>query len=212
MENKISVAVVEDNRDIREGLRIMLETTEGFVLSGLYESTERAIQEIPYKIPDVILMDIKFPSGMNGIECVKVLKDRLPDLDILMLTSYAEDDLVFQSLKAGACGYLEKNTSLPKLMEAIKDVKSGGAPMSSTIARMVVNSFNHQHNEEPDLTRREKEVLEELCRGKSYKMIADSIFVSEDTVRFHIKKIYKKLQVNSKSEAVIKALKNNLIG
>ena len=212
MEDKISVAVVEDNRDIREGLKIMLESTKGFILSGVYESTEKALQDIPLKNPDVVLMDIMFPSGMNGIECVKALKDKMPELDFLMLTSYSEDDLVFQSLKAGACGYLDKNTSLDRLIEAIKDVKGGGAPMTSNIARMVVKSFNHHHTQEPDLTRREKEVLEQLCQGKSYKMIADSIFVSEDTVRFHIKKIYKKLQVNSKSEAVIKALKNNLIG
>jgi DNA-binding NarL/FixJ family response regulator len=159
-------------------------------------------------------MDIMFPSGMNGIECVKHLKDRMPehDIDILMLSSYAEDELVFQSLKVGACGYLDKNTSLPRLIESIREVREGGAPMSSVIARMVVSSFKHDSSQEPELTRREKEVLEQLCKGKSYKMIADSIFVSEDTVRFHIKKIYKKLQVNSKSEAVIKALKNNLIG
>lgn len=212
MDNLISVAIVEDNRDIREGLRIMLENTPGFVLSGVYETAEKALQDIPSKNPDVVLMDIMFPGGMNGIECVKHLKDKAPELDILMLTSYAEDELVFQSLKAGACGYLDKNTSLPKLIESIKEVKEGGAPMTSSIARMVVKSFNMHTSQEPDLTRREKEVLEQLCQGKSYKMIADSIFVSEDTVRFHIKKIYKKLQVNSKSEAVIKALKNNLIG
>ncbi len=211
MENSIGVAIVEDNRDIREGLRIMMETAEGFHLSGVYDTAEKALIEIPLHLPDVILMDIKFPGGMDGIECVRLLKDKLPDLDVLMLTSYSEDELVFQSLKAGACGYLDKNISLPKLIEAIKEVKQGGAPMSSLIARMVVKSFNHHPTDEPELTRREKEVLEQLCQGKSYKMIADSIYVSEDTVRFHIKKIYKKLQVNSKSEAVIKALKNNLI-
>lgn len=211
MENTIRVAIVEDNRDIREGLKIMLETAEGFELAGVYDTTEKALAQIPNNLPQVVLMDIMFPSGMNGIDCVRVLKDKLPDLDVLMLTSYAEDDLVFQSLKAGACGYLDKNISLPKLIDAIREAHDGGAPMSSTIARMVVSSFNTHPSEEPELTRREKEVLEQLCQGKSYKMIADSIFVSEDTVRFHIKKIYKKLQVNSKSEAVIKALKNNLI-
>ena len=211
MENSIGVAIVEDNRDIREGLRIMMETAEGFHLAGVYDTTEKALVEIQSHLPDVVLMDIKFPGGMDGIECVRLLKDKLPDLDVLMLTSYSEDELVFQSLKAGACGYLDKNISLPKLIEAIKEVRQGGAPMSSLIARMVVKSFNHHATDEPELTRREKEVLEQLCQGKSYKMIADSIYVSEDTVRFHIKKIYKKLQVNSKSEAVIKALKNNLI-
>lgn len=207
----ISVAIVEDNRDIREGLRIMLENTPDFTLAGVYESAEKALLDIPLKKPQVVLMDIMFPSGMNGIECVKHLKDKMTELDVLMLTSYAEDDLVFQSLKAGACGYLDKNTSLPRLLEAIKEAHAGGAPMSSNIARMVVTSFNRPQKLEANLTRREQEVLEHLCEGKSYKMIADKLFITEDAIRFHIKKIYKKLEVNSKSEAIIVAMREGLI-
>ncbi|MEM6723657.1 MAG: response regulator transcription factor [Bacteroidota bacterium] len=206
----IQVAIVDDKRDIREGLQIILNNAEDCRCVATYQDAESAIQDIPKLKPDVVLMDIGLP-GMNGIECVKILKDALPNLDIIMLTVHADDDSVFQSLTAGACGYLMKNTFPSKLLSSIREVRTGGAPMSSQIARLVVNSFNNFSNPQPSLTKREHEVLNLLCEGKSYNMIADSLFITRDTVRYHLKNIYQKLQVNSKSEAVSKALKNRLV-
>ncbi len=206
----ITVALVEDNRDIRQGLKLILDGTKEFLCLGAYPDAETALPEIAKKKPDVVLMDIVLP-GQSGIECTKAIKEKVPDTDIIMLTVRSDDDSVFRSLQAGACGYLTKNTPPSRLLEAIKEVKGGGAPMSSNVARMVVGSFNAFRNPSHNLTSREQEVLNQLCRGKSYKMIADALQVSQDTVRYHIKNIYKKLQVNSKSEAVIKALKNNIV-
>lgn len=206
----ISVAIVEDHADIREGFSFIINNNANCVVTGAHANAEDAIPEILSSPPDVVLMDIQMP-GMSGIECVKVLKEKLPELNVLMISVHADDQSVFDSLRAGATGYLTKNTSPDRLVEAIHEAHRGGAPMSSHIARMVVGSFNAKPSDYPELTRREREVLEELCRGKSYKMIADSLCVSEDTVRFHIKKIYRKLQVNSKSEAVIKALKDRIV-
>lgn len=206
----ITVALVEDNRDIRQGLKLILDSTKEFLCLGAYPDAETALFEIAQKKPDVVLMDIVLP-GQSGIECAKAIKEKAPETDIIMLTVRSDDDSVFRSLQAGACGYLTKNTPPSRLLEAIKEVKGGGAPMSSNVARMVVGSFNAFRNPSHNLTSREQEVLNQLCRGKSYKMIADALQVSQDTVRYHIKNIYKKLQVNSKSEAVIKALKNNIV-
>jgi len=209
-QQPISVALVEDNRDIRQGLKLIIGGTKGFLCLGAYPDAETGLPQILERKPDVVLMDIVLP-GMSGIECVKAIKEKAPDIDIIMLTVRSDDDSVFQSLQAGACGYLTKNTPPSRLLEAIKEVQNGGAPMSSNVARMVVGSFNAFRNPSHNLTSREREVLDQLCKGKSYKMIADTLSVSQDTVRYHIKNIYKKLQVNSKSEAVIKALKNNIV-
>jgi len=206
----ITVAIVEDIKDIREGLRLILNASSDFLCVGTYADAETAIPAILGIQPDVVLMDIELP-GMSGINCVRHIKGQAPTIDILMLTVHADDQSVFQSLKAGACGYLTKNTPPHKLLDAIKEVKNGGAPMSSNVARMVVGSFNSFKKPTRLLTSREQDVLNHLCQGKSYKMIADALYVSQDTVRFHIKNIYKKLQVNSKSEAVIKALKNRIV-
>ena len=140
-----------------------------------------------------------------------MLKKDVPEIDIIMLTIHSDDEHIFQSLKAGACGYLTKNIFPSKLLNAIKEVKAGGSPMSSYIARRVVSSFNSFKNPETNLTAREKEVLFLLCEGQSYRTIAKQLFISPNTVRFHLKNIYKKLQVNSKYEAVIKAARERLI-
>ncbi|MDX2250136.1 MAG: response regulator transcription factor [Bacteroidia bacterium] len=206
----IAVAVVEDIRDIREGLEIILNQSPDCFCMGTFSDGETAAKNLIKDPPDVILMDIVLP-GMTGIECVQVIKSQVPEVDVLMLTVHSDDQSVFQSLQAGACGYLTKNTAPDKLLDAIREAHAGGAPMTSGIARMVVGSFNRFRSPSPDLTRRETEVLEQLCEGKSYKMIADTLFISEDTVRHHLKNIYKKLEVNSKSEAVIKALKDRLV-
>ena len=204
----ISVAIIEDDNDIRESLAILINGTAGFSLEQKFNSVESALPEILKKPPDVLLMDIELP-GMTGIEGVRRLKQNLQKINIIMLTVHEDDDSVFQSLCAGASGYMPKNTPPSKLLEAIKDVHNGGAPMGSTIARMVVKSFQ-TINASP-LSDREHEVLTRLCKGDSYKEIAVKLFVTEETVRSHIKNIYRKLEVHSKAEAVAKALKTNII-
>jgi len=203
----IAVAIVEDDEEIRESLALLIDDAPGFCCLNTYGDCETAIAGIQREKPDVILMDIQLP-GMSGIEGVERIK-KTTAVDIIMLTVHKDDELVFRSLCAGASGYLVKNTKPGKILEAIRDVYAGGAPMSSNIARMIVNSF-HRTTKSP-LTPRETEVLAQLCKGRSYKMIADTLFVSEQTVHFHIKNIYQKLQVHSKSEAVIVALRERLV-
>jgi DNA-binding NarL/FixJ family response regulator len=205
----IKVAIVEDKRDIREGWQLILEAADGFECVATYVNGESAVEGLPIVQPDVVLMDIGLPK-MSGIDCVKILKDIAPEIDIIMLTIQADETSIFESLRAGAVGYLVKNIFPSKLLNSIKEVKNGGSPMSSVIARKVVSSFNSFRKPAANLTKREQEVLDLLCKGKSYKVIADELFISPDTVRYHLKNIYKKLQVNSKYEAVIKVLKDGM--
>ena len=202
----ISVAIVEDKRDIREGLKLILENADGFTCSNVYSDGESALESITQSNTDVVLMDIELPN-MSGIQCVHELKSKNPKLDVIMLTVKTDDESIFQSLRAGAYGYLTKNIFPTRLLDAIKEIKSGGSPMSAGVARRVVSSFSSFKNPKHNLTNREKEVLKLLCEGKTYKVIAKQLFVSANTIRFHLKNIYKKLQVNSKYEAVIKANK-----
>jgi len=204
----ITVAIVEDDTDIRESLTLLINGTPGFSCIGTYRDCETALDGIVDDPPEVVLMDLGLP-GMSGIEGTRLLKERLDELSLVVLTVHDESKLVFEALCAGACGYLLKDTPPAKLLEAIRETRDGGAPMSTQIARLVVGSFRTNPHEA--LTPRETEVLEQLCKGKSYKMIADTLFISEETVRRHIKHIYKKLQVGSKSEAVAKALKEKLV-
>ncbi|MEO1516602.1 MAG: response regulator transcription factor [Bacteroidota bacterium] len=205
----ISVAIVDDKRDIREGLKLILNGATDFSCKAVYENAESCIEGLARELPDVILMDIELPQ-MSGIECARHLKQSYPQLDIIMLTVHDDDASIFQSLKAGATGYLTKNIFPSKLLNAIKEVRSGGSPMSSAIARRVVSSFKNVQRPGHQLTSREREVLNLLCQGKSYKVIGDRLFISGNTVRFHLKNIYRKLQVNSKYEAVIKAKGENM--
>jgi DNA-binding NarL/FixJ family response regulator len=204
----ITVSIVEDDADIRESLALLIDGTTGYSCINTYGSCEEALAGIEADPPDVALMDIGLP-GMSGIDGIRLIKEMAPEIDIVVLTIHGESNHVFEALCAGACGYLLKDTPPSKLLEAIKETQDGGAPMSTTIARMVISSFRTQPH--AALTQRETEVLGELCKGKSYKMIADALFISEETVRRHIKSIYKKLQVGSKSEAVAKALKEKLV-
>ena len=206
----IRVAIVDDKRDIREGLQLILDNSEGFECVATYSDGESAVKSLPTIKPDVVLMDIGLPK-MSGIDCVKILKDISPEIEMIMLTVHADEDSIFESLRAGAVGYLVKNIFPSKLLNSIKEVKNGGSPMSSSIARKVVSSFNSFRQPAANLTKRETEVLDLLCKGKSYKVIADELFISPDTVRYHLKNIYKKLQVNSKYEAMMKAMKNGLV-
>jgi len=205
----IKIAIVEDDKEIRESLAILINGSEGFECVSHYESCEAALESIEKDDPDVILMDINLP-GMTGIEGVSLIKEKLPDCEIIMLTISESDKDVFDSLCAGACGYLKKNTPPAKLLDAIKEAYEGGAPMSMDIARMVVGSFKQETSSTDTLTAREKEVLAKLCEGHSYKLIADELFVDINTVKFHIRNIYRKLEVGSKGEAIAKAMKNHL--
>jgi DNA-binding NarL/FixJ family response regulator len=204
----IEVAIVEDDRDIRESLALLINSTDGFECVTTYGECMSAIKGIDENLPDVVLMDIGLP-GMSGVEGIRRIKEKHPDLDIIVLTVHENDDIVFDALCAGACGYLVKETPTLRLIEAIREAKKGGSPMSTQIARMVVTSFKTK----PDalLTARENDVLHQLCKGQSYRMIADSLSISEETVRRHLKSIYRKLEVHSKSEAVAKALKEKLV-
>ena len=205
----IKISIVEDDKEIRESLAILIEGTDGFSCVSHYGSVELALEKIIDEKPDVILMDINLP-GMTGIEGVKLIKEKMPECEIIMQTISENDKDVFDSLCAGACGYLKKNTPPAKLLDAITEAVKGGAPMNMDIARLVVNSFKPGQTKDSPLTEREKDVLRNLCDGKSYKMIAAELFVDINTVKFHIRNIYRKLEVNSKGEAIAKAMKENL--
>lgn len=204
----IHVAIVEDDHDIRNTLALIIDGTPGFSCELHFVDCESAIPAILDYKPDVVLMDINLP-GMTGIQGVSKLKQKMPNLDIIMLTIQEDDHSVFESLCVGATGYLIKNTPPNSLLKAIGEVKAGGAPMSANIARKVLGSF--KRNVDSPLTSRETEILKLLCEGLNYRDIAEKLFVSGNTVQTHIKNIYKKMQVNSRAEAVKKALKDKLV-
>lgn len=209
----IKIIITEDNVTIREGLALLINATEGMNCIAQYNSCEEMLADVKNHQPDVILQDIGLP-GMTGIEGVKKIREILPDIIILMLTVYEDEDNIFESLKAGASGYLLKKTSPAQLIESIKDAYNGGSPMSSNIARKVVSFFKKERkvdDPEANLSKREKEILASLAEGNSYKLIADKLFISIDTVRTHIRHIYKKLHVHSQSEAISKAFKKGYI-
>jgi DNA-binding NarL/FixJ family response regulator len=204
----IKVSVVEDDRETRESLCELLNGAPGLRCLGSYSTGEAALRDAATQIPDVALVDINLP-GMNGIECVAKLKARFPSLQILMLTTYEDSDLIFNSLRAGAKGYLLKNMPPEELVQAVAEVHAGGAPMSMQIARKVVDYFHHAQKsaaEVEQLTSREREILTLLAKGSLYKEIADSLGISMSTVRTHIQHIYEKLHVQSRTEATRKFL------
>lgn len=207
-ETPVRVVIVEDDDDIREGLALLLGGDEDFECVATYRDGESALAGIEEVEADVILMDIQLP-GISGIEAVERVREKRAGLDVIMLTIHKDDELVFQSLAAGASGYLLKDSPPERIMDAIREVRGGGAPMSSNIARRIVESFRKAAAS--PLTQRETEVLGLLCQGSSYHSIARKLFVSEPTVHFHIKNIYRKLQVHSKSAAVAKAIRERLV-
>jgi DNA-binding NarL/FixJ family response regulator len=209
----IKVAIIEDMRQIREGLATLLNFTEGYRCTGLYGSMEEALEKLPHNLPDVLLSDIGLP-GISGIEGVRRLKERHPQLVVLMLSVYDDNERIFDALCAGACGYLLKKTPAARLIESIGEAVAGGAPMSPEIARKVVTlfrAFRPPERADYDLTPHETRLLKLLVEGASYKSAAAALGVSVNTVSFHLRHIYEKLQVHSKSEAVSKALRDGLI-
>jgi DNA-binding NarL/FixJ family response regulator len=205
----ITVAIVDDDKDVRDGIAVLINGTAGYQCVGAYSNAEEAVDQIPRFAIDVVLMDINMPQ-VSGIECVTKLKLRQPSLQIMMLTSFEDDEKIFQSLLAGASGYLLKKTPPAKLLEAIEEIHNGGSPMSNQIARKVVETFQRGKSvadETIGLTQREQEILSHLAKGYRYKEIADALFISVETVRTHLRNIYDKLHVRSRTEAVLKYLK-----
>jgi DNA-binding NarL/FixJ family response regulator len=209
----IKAAIVEDQRDIREGLTMLINGTTGYACAGSYRSMEEALDRIKSDVPDVVLCDIGLP-GMNGIEGIRILKERYPSLSLLMLTVYDDDDRIFDALCAGACGYLLKRTSPTRLLESLKEAVAGGAPMSPEVATRVIALFREIRPPERadyELTPHESRLLKLLVEGHNYATAAEALNVSYNTVKFHMRHIYEKLQVHSKSEAVGKAMRERLI-
>lgn len=208
----IKVLIYEDNQQLREGLGILISGSIGFQLAGAFGNCAEVEQQLDELKPDVVLMDIDMPM-VNGIEGLRKIRAADSDVRVLMLTVFDDNENVFEAVKAGANGYLLKKTPPARLLEYIADVMEGGAPMTSSIATQVLNmvkSGNNAGTQDFDLSAREMDVLKLLVNGYSYKMVAAELFISIDTVRSHIKNVYEKLQVNSKSEAVAKALKTKL--
>jgi DNA-binding NarL/FixJ family response regulator len=212
-DQDISVAVVEDDTGMREGLAMLIDATPGYRCAGSYGSVEQALESIGSAAADVMLLDINLP-GIPGSAGAAIFKARFPSLQILMLTVYAEQEYIFESICNGACGYLLKKTPLPRLLEAIRELKDGGAPMSPEIARKVVTLFQKTgppENLGQNLTPHELRLLKLLSEGRSYQRLAEHFHISINTVRNYIRSIYEKLHVHSKSEAVSKALRQGLI-
>ena len=214
MDNEqIHVTLIEDERDVREGLTALINGSPGFRCTASFRTMEDALRSIGDRIPDVVLTDIGLP-GMSGIEGTKVLKERYPDLPVVALTVYDDDEDVFAALCAGASGYLLKNTTPVRLLESLKEVASGGAPMSPTVAHRVIKLFRQFRPPETaahDLTGQETQLLKLIVDGHTYKTAASKLDITVRTVSFHLHNVYQKLQVHSKTEAVAKALREHLV-
>ncbi|WP_207434263.1 response regulator [Sabulibacter ruber] len=209
----IKILLYEDNAPLREGLSMLFNGTQGFSVVGAFQNCTQVVQQVSHLQPDVILMDIDMP-GLGGIAGLKLIRSQFKQVKVVMLTVFDDNQNVLEAMQAGADGYLLKKTPPAKLLEAVADVCEGGAPMTSSVARQVLQLFAHKAPAQAptsyQLSDREKEVLHWLVQGYSYKMVAAQLFISLETVRSHVKKIYEKLQVNSKSEAVAKAFKENI--
>lgn len=210
---ELRVAIVEDQRDIRECLTFLIDGTDGYKCTGSYRTMEEALDGIGRQMPTVVLSDIGLP-GMSGIEGIRILKERHPDLLILMLTVYDDDERIFDAMCAGASGYLLKKTPPVKLLESLKEAVAGGAPMSPEVARRVIAQFREirpPDRSDYQLTPHELRLLKLFVEGHIYKTAAVELGVSVNTVNFHVRNIYQKLQVHTRSEAVAKALVNRLV-
>jgi DNA-binding NarL/FixJ family response regulator len=210
----IQVVIIEDQRRIREGLEALIGGTEGYSCTGAFRSMEEALARPWAEIPDVALVDIGLP-GMSGIEGLRLLREKYPSTTLIMLTVYEDDERIFEALCAGACGYLLKKTPPARLLEYLKDVTSGGSAISPEVARRVIDLFRSVRPPEKadyNLTPHEMRLLQLLMEGHNYKTAAAAMGVSFNTIAFHMKNVYQKLHVHSKSEAVAKALRNKLIG
>jgi DNA-binding NarL/FixJ family response regulator len=205
---KKRVMIVEDDQEIRNSFNLIVNSSQKFMVVNAYSSCEDAISNLTRDKPEIVLMDIELP-GINGIQGAKIIKDKSPHTDVVMVTVYEDSELVFEALKAGASGYNTKSANYMELLSALDEIVKGGAPMSSRIARMVIDNFHVNPNS--PLTKRETEILQLISEGKTYTQISEELFISKETAKTHIKNIYSKLQVNSKSEAIAKANLEKLI-
>lgn len=212
----LRITIFDDNKNIRNSIIMLLNTDPAFEVAGTFSDAQHCVEDVLASRPDVVLMDIEMP-GVNGIEAVKLLTKEFPHIQILIQTVFEDDERVFDSICAGAAGYILKNQLNNSLTDAIKELQTGGSPMSPSIARRVLNMLQHgyqnknQPTKEYNLTAREKEVLSCIVNGLSYKMIAHELHISYETVRSHIKKIYEKLHVASLTEVVAKAINQNIV-
>jgi len=210
----IRVVIFEDNKSLRQGLYQLINGSEGFECVGAFEDCMNLIKNILDTRPQVVLMDIEMP-GINGIEAVHILRQKFPELKILMQTIFEDSDKIFKSIQSGASGYILKTTSPSRILEFIKETYEGGAPMSPSVATKVLKMVAEQASSAKvthfNLSEREKEILACLVNGMSYKLIADACFISIDTVRGHIRNIYEKLHVHSKGEAIATAIKGRIV-
>jgi len=206
----ITLSIVDDEKELCQSIATFVNGSSGFRCISAYHSAEAALAHLPEDVPDVVLMDIHM-AGMNGIECVARLKAAMPNVQVVMLTVYEDPDQIFKALSAGATGYMLKRLTPARLLEAIKEVHEGGSPMSGSIARKVVASFQQQGRDDEEkthLSSREHTVLECLAKGLTYKQTADHLGISIDTIRTHVRRIYEKLHVQSRTEAVAKFLRH----
>lgn len=208
----ITLAIVEDLDEVRDGLKNFISLSQDFKVLNTFKTAEDAVIDLPKLKPDVVIMDINLP-GMNGIDCIRKIKDKSPGTQFMMFTVYENDEKVFEALKAGASGYLLKNTGLVQLIESLKELYNGGSPMSANIARKLVTLFRNEQKQTPNLevlSNRENEILQLLSKGLLYKEIAEQLAISVSTVRQHIHHIYEKLHVQNRTEAINKAFGKNL--
>jgi len=206
----ISIAIVEDIDEVRQALHDFIVLTPEFYVAGIFKTAEGAVLEIPFLKPDIVIMDINLP-GISGIECIRQLKHKIPHTQFMMFTVYEDDANVFEALKAGASGYLLKNTGMTQITDALKDLHNGGSPMSVNIARKLVSVYHKQQNGSAshELSGRENEILQLLSKGLLYKEIADKLSISVNTVRQHIHNIYEKLHAQNRTEAINKVYGKN---
>ncbi|NMM47366.1 response regulator transcription factor [Marinigracilibium pacificum] len=205
---KKKVIIIEDQEDLRYSFEVIINGSDKFFVQSTYPDAEKALKDITRVKPDIAMVDLELP-GMNGIEAIKHIKEKSPKTECVIVTVYEDSDLVFEGLKAGAVGYIIKNANYLEIIGALEELVRGGSPMSSQIARMVIQNFHINPNS--PLSSRETDVLKLIAEGKSYTQISEELFISKETARSHIKNIYVKLNVNSKSEAISKARKDHLI-
>jgi len=206
---KKRVLIIEDDPEIRHSFQVIVNSSQNFIVINTYNSCEAAIKRLVPEKPEIVLMDIGLPGGMNGIQGTKIIKEKSPGTEIVMVSVYEDSELVFEALKSGASGYITKSANYQELLAALEEIVRGGAPMSSKIARMVIDNFHVNLNS--PLTRRETEILSLIAEGKTYTQISEELFISKETSKTHIKNIYSKLQVKCKSEAIAKANSERLI-
>ncbi len=207
-KDKINIVIVEDDDDIRDTYRVLINGSEKFRVINCFDNVRDALDSFIVDVPDIVLMDIGLP-GINGIQGTRMIREKYPEVEIIMVSVHEDSDYVYQALKAGASGYITKSANYHELLTALKEIAKGGAPMSSLIARRIVEDF-HVSTASP-LSRRETEVLNLIAQCKTYTQISEELFISKETTKTFIKNIYSKLQVNSKSEAVAKATREKLI-